>query len=272
MKNLTLRELLTLVFNWSYHNDRRLYDNLDDHFSAHSCRSAIDYERKPFIQKHALSSQDEVFSALHLAIPMSDYHDALRFSWTFVHCLRNKERDYMYKSDQPHPYVSLRPMIRLHLQQLGTHGLDDWHKSKDYGKHSHFRWHIQNILSEEKSHHLRLLIENDTRCFQTLYMGTNDECNFKPILQYVLDNHVCPDIHRKSLEVPDFINPDYHNTRKVTRSGKIEGLWYLVYLTGSELMEVYDNLDRRKMGSYSKGSWDFVKAMGEDTRFYLFIT
>lgn len=277
LKDLTLRELLTIVFEWAYKNDTQLYRNLDDHFSAFDCRNSISHDRQEMVRGFRQDGDLDPLPLLFLAINKADFHDTLRFTWSFITGGgRNRLDDYVYDRNTPHSYVSLFPVIEERMVYLKSKKLDDWHKSEDHGKHQHFRYWINKFLSDDKYYHLRLLVENDTRCFQILDLGSKEDESFKNILSYILENNICPDVHRQSLEVQDFINPDYFNERKITTSGRAHGFRYFVYLTASELKEIYDTkIIKRKLDYFDKANWSFIKEMekgDEKTRFYLFIS
>jgi len=213
INELSLNELLTSAFDWARINDKKLYKNMDNGFDAFKCRQGLEINKKSVVIK----DKSDVIRFLIEGLNKSDYHDTLKYTWTFINGGGNSDED-IYRlfanitpNPEDHPYLEIIPYIDQRMKDLKSKKLDTWHRSEDHVKHKHFRWWIRNILKREKSYAMRLFVENDTRCFDTFSIADIDSVGFKEILNYILDNNICPDIHHKSLIVPDFVNPDFYN-------------------------------------------------------------
>jgi hypothetical protein len=284
LSDFSLNMLLTAVFNWSYENDLVLYRNLDSVFEAFRCRNAISPEQSSQMSTSKIFKTYTAFELLVKALEQADFQDTLKFRRTFEinNNSTNKGHgsyDWKYSSFTPHPYSELLPLIKEHMSSLEEKGLCDWHKSENHGKHYHFRYWINRFLTEKTHFSLRLFVleTGNVKTFDTLHIGSNDSDSevFKIIMQYILDRNICPDPHYAKLEVPDYVNPDHHNPRYLTKSGTFGGFNYLVYLTGSELKEIYKTkLNKRKLNYLEKTHWGFINASSTDkeTKYFLFIT
>lgn len=270
--------LLTPVFNWAYENDLTLYRNLDRTFEAFKSRNMLSGEERQMREILKRIKFDPI-DFLTRAINKADYHDTLKFRWTFIdRSLNNGDGTYEWEcgSMEDHPYASLIPLIEERMKYLQDNNLDDWHKSTDHDKHDHFRYWINKFLTEDKLYSMRLFVENDTKAIDTLYIGTNQYQEFNEILKYILENNICPDPQRNELIVADFANPDIYNPRKIVSSGQFGGFWHLVYLTSTELREIYKTrIKKNRLSKRDKAVWAYINALKEDeflTKFYLFIT
>ena len=285
---LNVRYLLHVVFEWAYKNDKRLYKNLDDCFSAFDCRNSSIDECKKLAKKEKVTYDNlKPIPVLIQALTKTDYGDTIKFRQTFIQRGSNSYiEDYqyvVYSNKQPnseeHPYLEVVPHIDKRLKELKNTGLDSFRKSDDVSKNEHFRWWINNLLNNEKHYRLRLFPENDTNCFDTLYVGSKEDQEFNAILQYILDNHIIPDPHKKEIQVPDFLNPDHYNPRYLKNSCREGGFRYLVYLTAKELNEIYaSKLSKSKISVLQKPLWAYINShvrskneQLEDTKFHLFI-
>jgi hypothetical protein len=284
LDNFTVPMLVTSVFDWAYNNDLDLYKNLDGTFDAFNCRNSVSPEQRKETCRKELFETNTPLYLLDRAIEISDYQDTLKFKWAFV--LNNNSTnkghfsyDWKYSSDKPNPYSSLTPIIEARLAFLERNGLADWHKSEDHTKHSHFRQRLSTLqLNDGSSHYqLRFFVLNtgNVRSFDTINVGSSDSDSYAAILQYILDKNICPDPHYAKLEVPDFANPDSHNPRYITSSVRLGGFNYLVYLTASELKEVYKTkIKSAKLNYVEKATWAYINASSTDkeTKFFLFLT
>lgn len=287
---LNVRYLLHVVFEWSYSNDIKLYKNLDDCFSAFDCRNSSIEECKKLAKKEKITSYDGLkpLPVLIEALTKTDYEDTMKFRRAFIQRLSNSYiKDYQYivysnkqPSPEEHPYLEIIPHIEKRLQELKNTGLDSFRKSNDMSKNTHFRWWINNLLTNKNHYNLRLFPENDTNCFDTLYVGNKEDQEFNIILQYILDNNIIPDPYKKEIQVPDFLNPDFHNPRYLRNSCREGGFSYLVYLTAKELNEIYNTkLVKSKICVLQKPLWAYINSHArskneqlEDTKFHLFIS
>jgi hypothetical protein len=277
--DFTMSMLLTPVFNWAYENDLTLYRNLDKHFDAFKSRSMWSCEEDQ-MRSILKNTEFNPLDFLTRAVNKADYNDTLRFRWTFTYdrSVNKGEADYEWKygNMKEHPYTALIPLIDERMKYLKDNNLDDWHKSEDHDKHDHFRYWINNFLTEDKLFSMRLFVENDTKALDTLYIGTNQYQEFNEILKYILENNICPDPHHKELIVSDFANPDIYNPRKINSSGQFGGFWYLVYLTSTELREVYKTkIKKNRLSERDKAVWAYINAHKHEdypTKFYVFIT
>lgn len=280
--NITNHMLISKVMNWAYRNDRILYNNLDYIFDNFKCRNSFTYEDvKEILDKIKINENVTILELLIEALNKSDYHDTLRFMWTFkIDSSQNSYiKEWKYKASEPNPYSNILPHIDARLKYLEENNLDDWHKSKDIIKHKHYRWWIQNIIKgdEGKIYSMMLFHENDTRCFNALHLGNNmnENCTFNIILQYILDEFIIPNPHHDELIVPDFVNFDYDNPRKIIKSAKFGGFHGLIYLTAKELQEVYRNkVNKRNIDMYEKNVWAYINSLKHDTdneKFYILI-
>jgi len=93
--------------------------------------------------------------------------------------------------------------------------------------------------------------------------------SFNVIIEYFMTEGLGEDPHNKSIEIPDFINPDYHNIRCLTRSVKSDWFRYLIYITGRELKELYDT--KINKGYRNKQAWAFVLEGDLKAKYYLLI-
>ncbi|ADO59860.1 hypothetical protein [Paenibacillus polymyxa] len=274
LKGITLNMILTKVFNWAYENDPVLYKNLDLHFKAQHCRSALseDEMREVFLLK--LVSKDDVLKLLTKAITLSDFHHTNKFSWVFGNSLSYKEAGSEEWKDSYRDVIS---QIQTHFDLLRDRGFDSWHKSTDLKKHNHFRFWMNKFLRDDQLYFLRFFVQHtgNLQSFDTLYVGTNESESYHAIIQYILDQNICPDPHHKELQVPDFVNPDIYNPRSIQSSGRFGGFHYLVYLTAAELQEIYEtSLLNEQFNYMEKSMWSYINASSTDkeTRFFLFLT
>lgn len=280
--NITNYMLISKVMTWAGKNDKILYNNLDYIFEDFKCRNSFTYEDvKETLNKIKINENITVLELLIEALNKSDYHDTLRFMWTFqIDSSQNSYiKEWKYESRTPNPYSDIIPYITARLKYLEENNLDDWHKSKDIIKHKHYRWWIQNILDGEESkiYSMMLFHENDTRCFNALHLGNNmdDNCTFNILLKYILDEYIIPDPHHSELTVPDFANFDYDNPRKLTKSAKFGGFHGLIYLTAEELQYIYKNkIKKYNIDMYEKNVWAYINSLKYDPdneRFYILI-
>jgi hypothetical protein len=274
--------LLTAVFNWAYNNDLDLYKNLDSTFEAFECRSGLSQEQTKQIYNYAIPDQQTVIKLLSKAITLADYHDTLKFSWTFITNNNSTNKghgsyEWKYSSFVSHPYSELIPLIKAQMELLEEKGLNSWSKSIDIEKHTHFRWWMNHFLEVDRAISLRFFVQHtgNVQSFDTLYVGTNQNEAYHAIIQFILDQNIVPDPCYKSLDVPDFVNPDHYNPRPIKSSGRFGGFNYLVYLTGRELKEIYKTkIVEDDLNYMEKAIWSYINAtiMEKETRFYLFFT
>lgn len=274
--------LLHTVFDWSYDNDVTLYKNLDYIFEAFHIRNSISQEEKKQIHNADVWETHSVMELLLRAIALADYEDAMNFRFTFIinNNSTNKAHytyDWKYSKEVSHSYSALIPAIETKLHDLKEEGLDTWHKSTNHKKHQHFRWWINHFMEKDQYFPLRFFIQHtgNTRCFDTLHAGSNNDQLFPIIMQYMLDHNICPNPHYKKIEVPDYVNPDNHHERTITSSGRQGGFNYLVYLTGDEMKEIYKTkINKRKLSYMDKAFWGYVNAVSKEkeTKFYLFVS
>lgn len=277
MEIKNLKVYLSAVVEWAYDNDKELYYNIDNIFSVYKCRCSLSDEESSFVRELVRSNGFDILDSLKKALNLADYHDTLKFKWTFIDDNNAPAGGEMWKYShrKGHKYIDINLLIEERIKYLEKEGLDDWHKSRDHRKHEHFRWWINHILESEKLMSLRLFVENDTRCFDTLFLGSNRDEAFSVILKYILDRNICPSVHDNKLIVPDFMNPDGDNPRYLTTSGKFGGFNYLVYLTAEELQDIYNNkINKRILRSLDKPCWSYIKTFKgslKDTKFFIYI-
>jgi len=281
-KNLTLNMLLKTVFDWAYDHDLDLYKNLDHAFDERTVRNGVSGEENTFLRESNLSLLNSPLELLAQAIELADYEDTLNFRFAFCinHHSTNKGHGsytWKYSSCTPHPYSSLIPLIDQQMSLLEQQGLAEFRKSKNENKHSHFRYWMKEFLKKDVYYSLRFFVQStgNTRCFDTIHLGSNDSEGYQLILHYILDHYICPDKHYSKVEVPDFVNPDNYQPRYIKSSGRFGGFNYLVYVTAEELQEIYKTqLNKRKLNYLEKAFWGFVNACSKDkeTKFYLYLT
>lgn len=258
-----MHKYLIEVFQWSYENDRVLYDTLDQEFDARTIRCRMTEEDKEMMAEKRISNQKEATDYLIQSISLSDYEDTLKFRRSFNKGLND--------------YQNAEEFITRRQEDLASRGMNEWHRSEDEAKHKHFRFWMNHLKGDKGHVSLRFFVVNsgNVRPFDTLYAGTNEEQIFQAVIDYILENKICPDPHHKKLEVPDFVNPDYYNPRYITSSGRFGGFHYLVYLTAEELKEIYrTKINRKRLHPSDKAMWGFINSTSteQETKFYLFMT
>jgi hypothetical protein len=283
LDQFTVPMLLTAVFDWAYNNDLDLYKNMDGTFEAFNCRNSVSQEQREEMRHKELFETNTPLYLLARAVEISDFQDTLKFKWTFLLNSNSTNRghfsyDWKYSSDKPNPYSSLTPLIEARLSFLERNGLADWHKSEDHDKHRHYRQRLNTLQLNNGTFHFQLrffvLNTGNVKSFDTIHVGSNDSDSYNAILQYILDKNICPDPHYAKLEIPDFANPDIYSPRYITSSARLGGFNYLVYLTASELQEIYKTkIKRAKLNYIEKATWAFINASSTDkeTKFFLFI-
>lgn len=276
IKEYSLKFLLHCVIQWAYNNDKRLYENMDAYFNSFECRHDLNDKEKSLTNEIILSTDFDPKEFLKEAIAKCDYHDMLKFNWCFIN-EGNRKGSYVYGVFEEHKYKFLIPFIKEQEKFLKENNLLAWNKSTDIKKYEHFRWHIQNFIDNPKNriHSLGLLpvfsgnLNADT--FLNIGSSYNDDSNtFKSILIYILENNIVPDYNYKEIEFHDPINPDHDNVRKINKSGKHPGFWYLVYLKGDDLKWIYKNkIKKNKLSYIDKCNWNYINNLPkEDNSFY----
>jgi hypothetical protein len=275
MDNLSLNMILKTLYDWSYDGDKDLYKSLQDLFGESRLRGGVNEEQRKILFEANILKKYTIIELFQQAIGRSDFQDTIKFG-RLIQIMNDKNLP-TDSSMKPQPYSVLTPDIGARNQFLRENGLDDWHKSLDHEKHGHFRYWMNYFLTENKHFSLRFFIVNtgNTRCFDTLHIGSNESEAFNVIFQYILNENICPDPHQQKIEVPDFVNPDNYNQRYINYSGRFGGFWYLVYLTGKELKEIYKTkINKRKLNYMEKAYWGFINStsLDKETKFFLFIT
>lgn len=279
------KDILSLAMSWAMKNDNILYANLDYAFGSYHLGFDLNDKELMVIVKENLENNtiDEI---LKESVNRADYDDIISLSCAFTSSHRNWNSgdifDWKYTYNKENPYSFMNDLIHKKKEELRKIGYGDWHRSKDHKKHKHFRWWIKERFlegKEDKILSLRFFVENDTNCYDTFLMCNNyhDPQMFNSIMEYILDNDICPDKHDRGLNVPDFVAQySMYNTRKITSSGEFGGFWYLVYLTAEELQHIYkNNINKRKLSDNQKARWAYINSLksdyGKQTKFYLFI-
>lgn len=275
--------LLGIAINWASKNDGILYHNIDHIYGRYNIDINLNDKEEMKVVNYIRENYD-INEILSMAVEKADFDDIIKLSGIFLYSHHNWSPigiyDWKYKENKENPYSFINPKIKYKIRDLESKNYK-WHKSKDHIKHKHFRFWINRFLEnkDEKIYNMRLFVENDTRCFETLHVGNNYNSDlFDIILQYILDNDIVPDPHNKELEVPDFVekyNP--YNTRKIKASGVEGGFWYLVYLTAEELYDIYKTkVNKRKLSIHEKALFSYINTYGknpyyENTKFYIYI-
>lgn len=288
--HFTLEFYLDVIAEWAKNNDIRLYENIDDIFSVFHLRNKsyndnMDDEQKKRqtkFRKEELSKGD--FDPIPLfikAIELADFHDALKFNWLFVNQGGNRDHSYVYGCFEEHPYISLRPYIKERHKWLENNGLASWRKSTNRYRNEHFRYWIRHIMEDmdNKTIHMKLfpIAEGNSVADTHLNIcGNYHEGKevFDAILQYVLDNNIITDPHRKELRFLDPINPDHYSDRIIKVSGAFGGFGGFVSLTALELQEIYKTkIKKRKLNYFDKANWAFINACPKNDRvkFYIYM-
>lgn len=283
-KEFNTRTLLGIAMMWARKNDNILYANLDYSFGSYEL--GLDLNDKELMKKVKYTLENnKIEDILKESIYRSDYDDATSLYMTFQASHRNWNPgdiyNWKYDSFKENNYSFMNELIDNKRNELRKTGYDNWHKSKDHIKHNNFRYWINRLKEgkEEEILSLRLFVENDTKCFDTFRLCNNyhQKNVFNSIMEYILDNDICPDKHYKELKVPDFVaKHSMYNTRKITSSGEFGGFYYLVYLTAEELQDIYKNkINKRKISELNKPIWAYINSLRSDyakkTKFYLHI-
>lgn len=280
--NYSKNELIHSLFEWSYDNDRRLYCNLDDHFSAHHYRNQISEELSGNLirlgnnQKTIDLVKTKDFSpevVMNLALNKCDYHDSRRFMWTFTAGGSNRNDEYKYQSNEEHQYSFMINLIKEYESVLESKGLATFRKSLDYEKHKYLRDRLERFI--EKGHYdnrITLLISypGDSKVNQIFSLGIYDE-----VLKYILNNNIVSDPHTKSLYYRPF-GFDGNGCNNLFEIKNLLGYsGGLIYVTTSELIEIYNNIPKHKIEKIDKAEWAYIKSLEknhwENVRFYIHI-
>lgn len=285
LRDIPIKGLMDIAFDWAYRNDRRLYENMDDIFSAHACRgrievAGVEIEGWRDIKKAILNEPNFFVGDLFQeALTKSDYYTTYKFNWTFFGS-GNRDHEYAYKFNTEHAYVFLKPLITMRLKELAQLGLDDWRKSNDLNDNSHFRYWIKRTMeiAGEKYASITLFgTEYDTSRVELNLCRWDDE-TFNPVLQYVLDNHIIPDPHggRKDISISSAFERDYSN-RRILRSswGSNFANAGFFHLTAAELADCYKNkIKRSRLSEMEKHTWAYINSVAknkDNLKFYFYI-
>jgi len=283
LSTVPLRVLINYIFIWSRTNDTRLYENMDDIFSAFASRQGLDEDRETTEQ--LINAAPNILAVFEAAINKSDYYDTYRFQWA-LNGSGNRNHSYAYQFNTGHPYVSLKPLIQMRLYELAGLGLNAWNKSADHEKHERFRSNVQRLIDQVSGsvegqyiwyyRPMSLLITDYRNVQQIIHIGNRTEEVYPKILQYILDNNIVPDQHycgKEKLEMQPFGGGNHPII--ITKSYDYCGLGFdLVYLQAKQLVEIYRTLNRNTMHPRTKAEWAYIISLSRNNstdKFYIYI-
>ena len=125
VNDLSLRGILTLIFEWSLNKDVILYTNLDKHFCAFTCRRWLTEKEKNYVRHERKKEDLNTNDLLIKALAKSDYNDYFNFLWTFK-SVGEANKLIAYTKQDPNPYEWFHTYLDAHISLLTKKKLNYW--------------------------------------------------------------------------------------------------------------------------------------------------